>query len=140
MIELMASKDLNVTISSKASIDKMMTDIAIMNAKISRNVTELSRLSGNIEANVSTAVRGLQFEDMARQLIEYLQNNIGHFQAMSDEISIGMNMFKTMDLDLWQKELNQGSDRLKGMKQQWRSKTAKIVTQSSMEEGDVELF
>ncbi len=140
MIELMASKDLNVTISSKASIDKMMTDIAVMNAKISRNVTELSRLSGNIETNVSTAVRGLQFEDMARQLIEYLQSSISHFQAMSDEVSIGMNMFKTMDQDLWQKELNQGSERLKGMKYQWRSKTAKIVTQSSMEEGDVELF
>ncbi len=140
MIEIMASKDMNVAISSKASIDKMMSDIAVINAKISQNISELSHLTGMIETNVGSAVRGLQFEDMARQLIEYLQNNMGHFQAMADEISIGLKLFKTGDRDLWENELNQGVNRLRGMRQQWGARIQKNVSQSSMDEGDVELF
>ena len=140
MIEVMASKDMNVTISSKASIDKMMSDITSMNSKISGNIAQLSRLSSSIETSVANAVRALQFEDMVRQLIEYLQININHFQALADEVGIGIGTFKTMESSIWEKELNTGAERLMDMKQQWRAKGAKNVMQSSMDEGDVELF
>ena len=139
MIELMASKDMNVAISSKASIDKMMHEIAAINDKISNNIAEVSKLTVKIEASVSNAVRGLQFEDMARQLIDYLQNNIEHFQAMSDEIRIGMGVFKTGDRLAWGRELEQGASRIREMKQHWDVKE-KAVVQSSMDAGEVDLF
>lgn len=140
MIENMASKDMNVTISSKASIDKMMEDIALLNAKLSNNINELSHLSDRIEANVCDAVRGLQFEDMARQLIEYLQNNVLHFQAIADEVRIGMGTLKIPDTTLWEKELIEGQERFQQMQKQWQTKNLKTTMQTSMEEGDIELF
>lgn len=140
MIEVMASKDMNVAISSKASIDKMMEDISVINANITRNVGEVSRLTNRIETSVGNAVRGLQFEDMARQLIEYLQFNLQHFNSLQDEIRVGLGVFKTGNSSSWQDQLVQGADRLRDMQQQWRVRKSNIVSQSSMEEGDVDLF
>jgi methyl-accepting chemotaxis protein len=139
MIEVMASKDMNVALSSKSSIDRMMNDIAVINGKIADNIAEVSKLTGKIESSVGNAVRGLQFEDMARQLIEYLQLNIGHFQAMADEIRIGMANFKVGNSSTWAHELEQGTSRIKDMKQQWVARD-KAVAQSSMAEGEVDLF
>ncbi|WP_225616003.1 methyl-accepting chemotaxis protein [Methylomonas albis] len=140
MIESMASKDMNVAISSKASINKMMADIAVINANITSNVGEISQLTNKIEASVGNAVRGLQFEDMARQLIEYLQFNLQHFDSLSDEVSIGLGAFKTGSDSSWRDQLLQGTNRLKIMKQQWQVRKSNIVSQSSMDEGDVDLF
>lgn len=140
MIEEMASKDMNITISSKAKIDKMMSDIAVINNKVSHSIDQVSNLNNKIERSVNDAVRGLQFEDMSRQLIEYLQTNVQNFQAVVDEISIGMGVFKTTDTASWEKQLNEGAERLREMKQQWRARANKVVSQSSVDEGDVELF
>jgi methyl-accepting chemotaxis protein len=140
MIEKMASKDMNVAITSKANIDTMMADITIMNDAIATKIAEVSGLTDQIEASVGDAVRGLQFEDMARQMVEYMDSNILHFQAMSDEVRIGLGVFKTGNGTAWVSELEQGVSRLNEMKQQWSVQEKKVVTQSSMEEGDIELF
>ena len=140
MIEKMASKDMNVAISSKANIDAMMADIATMNNTIATNIAEVSGLTDQIEASVGDAVRGLQFEDMSRQMVEYLETNILHFQAMSDEVRIGLGVFKTGNGSTWVGELEQGVNRLNEMKQQWSVQEKKVVSQSSMDEGDIELF
>jgi len=140
MIEKMASKDMNVAITSKANIDTMMTDIAIMNDAIATKIAEVSGLTDQIDASVGNAVRGLQFEDMSRQMVEFMESNVLHFQAMSDEVRIGLGGFKTGNSSVWTSELEQGVSRLNEMKQQWSVQEKKVVTQSSMEEGDIELF
>ncbi len=140
MIEEMASKDMNVAITSKSNINRMMTDIATMNDGIAKKIAEVSGLTDKIGVNVGDAVRGLQFEDMARQLVEYLSQNTLHFQAMSDEIQIGFGAFKTGNDNQWINELEQGVSRINDMKQQWSLKEKKAVSQGSMDEGDIDLF
>jgi len=141
MIEKMASKDMNVAITSKSNIDGMMADIGKMNDDIAIKISEVSNITDQIDSSVGHAVRGLQFEDMARQMIEFLELNTQHFQAMSDELSIGLGAFKTGDTPFWVDELDQGSVRLNDMKAQWGiKKEKKAVSQSSMEEGEIDLF
>ena len=77
---------------------------------------------------------------MARQMVEFLDSNILHFQAMSDEIGIDLGVFKTGDGSTWVTGLEQGVNRLNEMKQPWSVKEKKVVSQSSMDEGDIELF
>jgi len=140
MIESMASKDMNVAITSKSNIDSMMADIAIMNDAIATKISEVSGMTDQIESNVGDAVRGLQFEDLSRQLVEYLALKTQNFQAMSDEVRIGLGVFKTGDGSVWVNELEEGTTRLKDMKQQWNIKEKKVVSQNSMDEGEIELF
>ena len=140
MIEKMASKDMNVAITSKSNIDSMMIDIAAMNVSIESKIKEVSGLTDQIEASVGDAVRGLQFEDLTRQMLEFLDLNVLHFKAISDEIGIGLGIFKTGDDSVLGNELEQGVNRLNEMKQQWSVQEKKVVSQSSMDEGDIELF
>ncbi|WP_404360332.1 methyl-accepting chemotaxis protein [Methylotuvimicrobium sp. KM1] len=140
MIESMASKDMTTTIHSKAHIDEMMTEIAKLNTLIDRKVKDVSELTQQIENNVNHAVRALQFEDMTRQLIEYMQANTQHFQALIDEMRIGFEILTSSDQENIANELNHGIKRLNDMKQQWHTKTHKAVMQGSMNEGDIELF
>ncbi|MGR8929045.1 MAG: methyl-accepting chemotaxis protein [Gammaproteobacteria bacterium] len=140
MIEEIASKDMNITLSSKAKIDKMMEDIAAINKKVSKSVAEVSEFNIQIEKSVNDAVRSLQFEDMSRQLIEYMQINLNNFQAMVDDVGIGIGVFKTADMASWEQQLNEGVERLRQMRQQWLDQGKKAVSQSTVDEGDIELF
>ncbi len=142
MIETMASKDMNIAINSKSNIDKMMGDIALMNDMVSDKLKQVSNYNGKIDSSVNDAVRGLQFEDMARQIVDFLQMNTQHFQAVTDEIRIGLGVFKTAadPGSNWIHELRQGKNRLEKMNKQWQRQEKKAVSQFSMEEGDVDLF
>lgn len=140
MIEKIASKDMNVAISSKSRIREMMDHMAMMNQAVEEKLVVISKLSSEIDAKVGNAVRALQFEDMARQLVEYLQVNTQHFQAIIDEVRIGLGSFKQLESKLRMEELNQGQRRLNEMRLEWQAQEKKSVSQSSMTEGDIELF
>jgi len=139
MIEKMASKDMNVAITSKDNIDKMIQDISKMNVKIADKVSQVSELTGEIEFNVSSAVRGLQFEDLARQLIEHLYQNVEHFHELVEELRIGISSINSRSPELLEQELKIGIQRLTEKQQRWDVKQTTIV-QSSMSEGEVDLF
>ncbi len=140
MIETMASKDMNVAITSKSKIDQMMADIAVMNVAMEQKLLQVSELSKHLDFTVNDAVRGLQFEDLTRQLIEYLQGNTRHFQVLAEEVRLGLGIFKTDDPQLWVGELESGQKRLLTMQQDWQDKGKKIVAQNSMSEGEIEMF
>jgi methyl-accepting chemotaxis protein len=140
LVEQMASKDMNIAITSKANIDNMMAQIGEMNDAMATNIVTISTMTDQIESNVGNAVRGLQFEDMSRQMIEHLTDNTQHFQALSDEVKIGLGVFKTSDKSGWLNELQAGTLRLDDMKKQWGMKEKKAVSQASMDEGEAELF
>jgi len=140
MIEKMASKDMNVAITSKSHIDEMMTDISAMNDNISIQLGEVSSLSDKMNNAVGGAIRSLQFEDMTRQQIEFLQSSAEHFQSLNDEVKIGLGAFKEVDNQLSKIELDAGVQRFKEMQEQWKRKEKKAVSQNSMEEGDIDLF
>jgi len=140
MIEKMASKDMNIAITSKDNIETMMQDIATMNDAMAIKIADVSNMTDQIESSVGDAVRGLQFEDMVRQMLEFLAASTDNFQAMSDEIRVGLDSFKAGETVAQINELEQGTTRLNDMKRQWHVKEMKAVSQSSMDEGDIELF
>ena len=140
IIEQMASKDMSMAISSKSHVDEMMLDLTNMNEHFAHKLNQVSGISNQIGVNVGNAVRALQFEDMARQLLEYLQANTLHFQAMAEEIKMGLGCFKSGDVEQWSKELKNGVKRFEDMQQQWLKQEKKAVSQGSVEEGEIELF
>ncbi len=140
LVEKMASKDMNVASTSKSNIDNMMAHIAKMNAEMASKIVQVSGMADLIGNNVGHAIRGLQFEDMSRQMVEHLTENTQHFQALSDEVRIGLGVFKTSDQSAWSNELKEGVTRLDDMRKQWGMKEKKAVSQASMDAGEAELF
>jgi methyl-accepting chemotaxis protein len=140
MIEIIASKDMSVAITSKSHIDEMMHSIGAMNEAISKKLVQVSSLSSNIEGQVHKAVRALQFEDLSRQLVEYLQLNTQHFQSIMDEIRVGLGAFKSSDQEFCLNTLASSQARLNKLRLEWLAKDKKAVSQGSMTEGEIELF
>ncbi len=140
MIENMASQDMTVTLSAKARIEDMMTTLDALDNKRTEQINKLSALTGQIETTVGAAVRSLQFEDLAQQLIEHIQNNTGRFQTLLDELTIGIELVGTGTNNTLTDELNHAIKRVEDMQSQWHASSHKSVAQQSMDEGEIELF
>jgi len=140
VIEVMASKDMNIAISSKANIDEMMAGISALNDNVANKLVEVAGYSQEMEVAVGGAVRALQFEDMARQQIEFLQQNTQHFQEIADVVNSGFDVFKLNDDSEKAAELLSGIRRFSELQAQWKEKEKKAVEQDTMEEGDIDLF
>mgnify|MGYP000182028395 CR=1 FL=1 len=140
MIENMASKDMNVAITSKSHIDEMMEDINKLNDNIATKIVEVSHYSKSMEEAVGEAVRALQFEDMARQQIEFLQMNTQNFTSINSEMKTGLSTLKLDDKEEIFVQLKHSSDRLIEMQDEWKLKSKKAVEQDTIEEGDIDLF
>ena len=67
----MAAKDMNIHLSAKEKADTMLLGLTNLDRMAEDNMRKLSGITDDIKENVRVAVRSLQFEDIARQLIEH---------------------------------------------------------------------
>lgn len=139
-ISVMASKDMNLVIQSKENVDKMLVQIGGLNDLIASNLTTINTSSADIEENIGIAIRSLQFEDMATQLLD-------HINTQTSQIHDSFNDLRHM-VENFDDKLNENQDthqivnEIKSTNDD-RSSVAlnkKAVSQESMACGDIELF
>lgn len=121
MIETLASTDVGKLREAKYTIDNMKSEMDGINSKAAKNIQMVSVFTHKLDGAVNEVINGLQFADTSRQLIGYLQENTQRFQAMADEVSIGIGVFQTSDTTGWEKQLHQGVQRMQDMQRQWHS-------------------
>ncbi len=138
VIESMASKDMNVAIQSKSRVEEMLADIGKLNSFFSERLSVVTGVTDEINGNVGMAVRALQFEDLARQLIEYLQKSNGEFQEVMGEVRATLNSagMEAGNDSVWE----EGHQRLASLRSEWSARALSPVSQKSMDEGEIELF
>ncbi|BBL76544.1 chemotaxis protein [Methylomagnum ishizawai] len=139
MIEVMASQDMNTAIESKAGVDTMMENIKVLNQDLERGLDSISGLTQDIGERVGTAVRALQFEDIARQLVEYVQGNLSHLRELINEherqiLSLHGSEEETIAA------LRKGRREIEELKLSWASRTGKPIRQQDLAAGEIELF
>ena len=78
----MASRDMDMTVSSKDRIHGLMEETDSINRNVEEQLQNVSVITEHIHQDVSTAVRSLQFEDMTRQLIEHMGHRVGILQSL----------------------------------------------------------
>ncbi len=132
----MASRDMNVAMSGKDSVDQAFEKAARHNQFLSEEIGRLSDISENINKDVGNAVRCLQFEDMVTQSMGAAEL---HLQRLNDleqmleclvDLSVEPNAEKLSDLH----------DELDNFAASRIVPTDKAVVQQSMNHGEVELF
>lgn len=97
----------------------------------------LTGSGAGIEESVGTAVRALQFEDMVRQILEHVIDRMGQLSRVTRELAA--QAAQDPDGDCRQ-QLSHLRDRLAADRLRLRQDRHRAVTQSSMDEGDIELF
>jgi len=136
-VEKLAAKDMSPAIRAKDKINLMMEDVSRMNLLIQNRIADVSTISEELNQNVGLAVNALQFEDMSTQLISHTSDSIENINNELDEVTqkllgIDNNDALTDSVNDIVSNLNDKNTSVKPRENP--------VSQSSMDEGDIDLF
>ena len=142
IISDIASKDMSIAMKSKNRVDEMLSSLSDMNLFIANKLGEVSSITESIETGVNGAVQSLQFEDITRQLCEYIANHLDQIRKSYDFMQI-----KLADLDLEDDNpekimevLSLVNNMLYEDLEDFKHNNRNTVQQGSMDEGAIELF
>lgn len=135
-VETMASADMTSTLESKEHVSNMVVHVAKVNKDSGDIINSLSSLTPQIDNTVALGVRSLQFEDLTNQTLTSVKCNL-------DTLALLSNMLLTINI-----EDGSASNTLQDILLKCKDafdKTNKVnenrsVSQSSMDEGEVDLF
>jgi methyl-accepting chemotaxis protein len=136
-VELMASADMTSTLEAKDRVSVMMKHVQDMNHQSHQIVEELALISPKITEAVGVAVRSLQFEDLTYQSLDSLDYNFTHLHQIADEISlfkISSDNDATIKLQVLKESCSAIIEKTKSVNDK------RSVSQSSMDEGEIDLF
>jgi methyl-accepting chemotaxis protein len=135
-VETMASADITSILQAKERVSLMVAHVGESNIKTNAIVEELAEISPKIVGAVAVGVRSLQFEDLTCQTLSSLKDNMLTIASLNKVI----NGFERGSIN--------PSQQLQSLQKQCQNLIEKSqylddkrsVSQSSMDEGGVELF
>jgi len=136
-VEVMASADMTSTLEAKAKVTKMMSHVEEVNESRNENVEELANMAPQIKDAVSLGVRTLQFEDLTKQSLNSLQQNVKSINDISDvliQFSYDYDGSVHHQLSLLKNKCEEVYHFTK------TAESDRSVKQFSMKEGEVDLF
>ena len=83
-VEVMASADMTTTLEAKDKMAIMMSHVKEVNESTNESVEELANMAPQISNAVSLGIISLQFEDLTRQSLNSLQQNVKSIHTISD--------------------------------------------------------
>lgn len=83
IVGAIASLDLNHAINAKGHVDEMLHGLEELNRTISSTMDRLNALNGAANQDVNTAVRALQFEDFATQILGEISTGLQRLNAVN---------------------------------------------------------
>ena len=137
-IGVMASKDMTVTMESKEQIKLMMDEVTLLNESIEKKLITIKAISNQLNDDVSMAVRGLQFEDMVNQLTQHVELTC---QQVAPFISKAADSYTSDSAAVNSVErVKNLRESLQAIRSQTCASEHEAVVQTSMSEGEVDLF
>ena len=142
-ISNMASKDMNTAIASKEKVNTMFDQTAEINEKLAVHLRSIEHISEEINASVGVAIRSLQFEDMMTQIfghsIQHMDKLLEVAEVLRTDVFSSDN-FNQVNNHVILSKVSEIAVDLEAFTDNTRNKPNKAVDQSSMSEGEVELF
>ena len=136
-VEVMASADMTSTLEAKDKVAKMMSHVEQVNENRNKTIEELAIMAPQITDAVSLGIRTLQFEDLTRQSLNSLQQNVKSINDISDvliQFDYDSDGSVHHQLSLLKNKCEEVYHFTKS------AESERSVKQFSMTEGEVELF
>jgi len=142
-VEDMASRDMSASVEAKDKVAGIVGEIETINTSLADAIERVSQSRERIDQAVQTAVRSLQFEDIATQALGSSEQHIQRLERMSEEAFALRRLLHT-EVEpapgVSDDELEQTAERVERDRAQWTTVPHKPVSQTSVQAGDVELF
>ncbi len=149
-VEKIAAQSMNIAIESKGKADEKLVDLKETGKIIVEKMAIIQSATVEINQEVGVSIRAMQFEDMVTQLTEHIKLTCENISPFIHQVS---DFYSQNNPENNSEEKNNSSpqtnatDKIKQLRlalQDIRIKTCaathESVTQSSMEEGEIELF
>lgn len=144
LVAHMASKDMNDTITAKRRVDEMLETVETYNENMDRELGHVSEITSEIQDAVGVAVRALQFEDVVTQVVGYSENHTNRIEDLVERLKIKIHELKTAQSTQMPLRLHETVESFRNeileIKQDWDSPVNKAVSQTSMDQGEIEMF
>ncbi|MCP4041248.1 MAG: chemotaxis protein, partial [Gammaproteobacteria bacterium] len=139
----MAAQDMNVAITAKGRVDKMMQELHAMNESTAEKLAQVSTSNREIDLRVGEAIRSLQFEDMVNQLLQHTFSRVERLESLVATMQENLGQLKDAAKDEggnYAMAISSVQTNIARLKENWQSEVISPVAQQSMDEGDIELF
>ncbi len=137
-----ASRDMSVAMQHKVRVDEMLTKMDENNGLVNSRLQGIQEITFQVEESVSGIIRSLQFEDIARQLCDQVNEHISLVKDVFDKVSLNL-----VSINMGDEEIRDYGLILKGfnsdmevISEQAKNLNSKTKSQKDMNEGEVELF
>ncbi|WP_018953823.1 methyl-accepting chemotaxis protein [Thioalkalivibrio sulfidiphilus] len=126
-VDQMASRDMNETLGEKEHIQEMFSRAEALSGRLQSALDTLSDISPQLETAVATAVRALQFEDMSSQSLGAASRSLAHVRELCGDLETPGDTEALVQ-------------RVRLRREEWAQSRHRPVSQTSVDEGEVELF
>lgn len=128
-----ASLDMSLALGAKGNLDHMCKELDQANRFVAGSLEQSSAIAGSIRTDISTAVTALQYEDMATQLIDYVESRLG---AINNGLESMRSLLDRGDMPEILRRIGEDLKQARDRKEDMQS----AVASTCMETGGVELF
>lgn len=132
----MASQDMSTSINSKGKMDEMGEKVQALNQMVSSGLDEMGTIVDRLRDNVNAGLRLLQFEDIARQVLERADSRINLMERFAHEL----NQLPLAQHDETGEQVEQAKTRLERLRIEVAESAHRAVSQQNMAAGELELF
>jgi len=143
VVKEMASKDMSEAMNSKSHIEEMLGDMENYDAVVAQELKKVSLVTEDISNSVGLAVRSLQFEDVVTQVACYSEDHTQRLQTLVGLLDRQSAILKNAmhgENDEILSSISSFSEQINQLKSDWQTSVHKAVEQSSMDQGDIEMF
>lgn len=139
-LESATSVDLDESIAAKDAMTTLSEELSGMHGMVLNQSDHIETLSHRIQQLVMEGILSLQFEDIARQLIEHINDRVAIINTFVEGLMEGYLEFSSTHTEEIRNDLKQALEaRLDAAKQELQG-LSKAVQQTNMQQGDVDLF
>lgn len=132
--------DIEESVAAKDAMRVLSGELANMHVTVTKQSDHIEELSHSIQKLVRDGILSLQFEDIARQLIEHINDRVNIINTFVESLMDGYLEFSsTHTKEIRQDLKNALEDRLNAAKKELQD-LSKAVQQTNMDQGEVDLF
>jgi len=137
-----AGKDMSVAMQHKSRVDEVLVLMTDKNTFVSKKLDEAQGIAENVQQGVNTAVRSLQFEDIARQQCEQLNEHINLVDDLFIKIESELSSVKPelSAIPILSEMIRELNSTVEQVTQKARNIHATTQSQDDMSEGEIDLF
>jgi methyl-accepting chemotaxis protein len=140
-INVVASKDMNFTLQAKQQVDQTMSEVQLINSRMTSGVARMGEIARHLERDVDASVTALQFQDMVTQLLSHLNRRVEALGMMHNALTDVAKRCAGSDIGRSDPRLAEELTRCARIVAEARAHAAhNPVSQTGMGSGDVELF